>query len=166
MISWRDAYQRLRFSPEFRRYFGQGKLLPAYAFRPIVYPQRIIVGAAASAPPTAQNFPAGAVILGITSAAYQAQTATGAFTYEPWATEGRRDLYALQFQYSGDEQIVAGATLNADALLGSGGGTQFPPREILMPPSQALLATVQNFTVAPDLTVDIGYHCMVPRVVG
>ncbi len=169
MISWHVAYTRLKNSPEFIRYFGGPKEMPPYAFRPLHFMQRFTVGSAAESPPTNQNFPAGAIILGITAAAFQVQTAAGAFQYAPSpANPGRRDLFGLSFQYTNDELITPDGPGSAEALLGGGSDTIFPARELLIAPSQGILATVENLTVglADGLTVDIVYHSMVPRAVG
>ena len=114
--------------------------------------------------PAQQNFPSGAIVLGITAACVQAQTTTSAFQYPPSLSPGRRDLFALNFQYSGDEVITPGGPVLAEALLGSGVDTIFPAREIILPPSQSLLCTVAAFTIAPPLNVHVCYHAMVPRV--
>jgi hypothetical protein len=73
-------------------------------------------------------------------------------------------LFALSFQYSGDEVITPGGPVLAEALLGSGSDTIFPGREIIVPPSQALLCSVQSYAIAPPLNVHVVYHAMVPRV--
>ena len=173
MIRWGDAYRRLVKSKEFIRYFGQGELMPAYAFRPLTFGQRFVFAAgAATSPATNQNFPAGAIILGITSAGFLPQeAAAGSALYAPSFSWGRRDLYAINMQYTNDELITPGGPIMADALLGPGLGTIFPQRELLIAPSQGILCTVQNFTplAAADpnqFRVDVAYHTMVPRAVG
>ncbi|MGK2953679.1 MAG: hypothetical protein ACSLEZ_15020, partial [Thiobacillus sp.] len=141
MISWNAAYDRLKGNDQFSNWFGRGGAAPSSrSFRPISYAQLFAGVAAASSPgqygaqsgPTNQSFPAGAVILGITATAYQQQTVTTAFQYAPSASPGRRDLFGLLFQYTGDEQITPGSSpVAADALLGSGADTIFPQREIM-----------------------------------
>lgn len=180
MIRWREAFERCKTSIEFRRYFGTGNKPPeASDFRFLAYCQQFnavaagsVVGGAApttaiagGAPtgPALQNFPAGAIVLGITAAAQQAQTTTSAFQYAPWQSPGKRDLFALMFQYTNDEIITPGGPVLAEALLGSGEDTIFPSREIIVPPSQGLLATVQSYAIAPPLNVHIVYHSMVKR---
>lgn len=164
MIHWRDAFLRQHGSPNFQKYFG--KATPAYSFRPLHYRQRLVAIPGTTGQPQNQNFPAGAIILGITAAGFQIQTIVGAFQYAPSMSPGRRDLFGLQFQYTADELIVSGGTALADALLGSGSDTIFPAREIVVAPSQGILATVEAFNVTNNMTVDIMYHCMVPRAVG
>lgn len=173
MIKWREAYERLKGVDQFGQWFGRAGAAPAQkAFRPISYSQTFTGVAAASSAgtygtptgPSQMNFPAGAIILGITATAYQAQATTGSYQYAPSYNPGRRDLFGLLFQYTGDEQITPGATLvAADALLGSGEDTIFPQREILIAPSQSLLTTVGSMAPAPALTVTIVYHSMVLR---
>lgn len=163
MIKWRDAYLRQKESQNFRDYFGGGKVPPMALFRSLHYAQRFELTAGATNQPQLQNFPQGAIILGITAAAYQAQTTTGAFTYAPSMSPGRRDLFALSFQYTGDELITPGGPVNAEALLGGGSGTDFPARELVIAPSQGVLTTVENLTVAPNLKVHVVFHAMVLR---
>lgn len=182
MIRWREAFERLKDSREFHNYFGKGKAagMKITDFRYLAYCQQfnnVLAGTVAGgATPTSavtggqpsgpalQNFPSGGVIIGITAAAQQAQTTTNAFQYAPWASPGKRDLFALAFQYTNDEIITPGGPVLAEALLGSGEDTIFPAREIVVPPSQGLLATVQSYAIAPPLNVHIVYHTMVPRV--
>lgn len=170
MIKWREAYERIRGLKEFNQWFGG---LPMNGFRFLAYSQPFVGVAAASTPgvlgatsgPTLMTFPAGAVILGVTAAAYQEQTASGTFTYAPSLSPGRRDLFAMSLQYTNDEQITPNGLTMAEALLGSGGDTIFPGKELLIPPSQGLLCAVASYAPAPTLTVQVVYHCMVPRMV-
>jgi hypothetical protein len=179
MIRWREAFERSRESADFRKYFKG--FLKMSDFRYIAYVQQfnnvtagtVTGGATPTSPvtpgtavgPVLQTFPAGGIILGITASAVQPQTTTSAFQYAPSNSPGRRDLFALSFQYSGDELITPGGPVIADALLGSGEDTIFPAREIIAPPSQGLLCTVQSFTIAPPMNVHVVYHTMVPKVV-
>lgn len=180
MIRWREAFERCKDSQEFKSYFARGKAVKITDFRYIAYGQQFnsvaagsVTGGAtpssaitpgAQSGPSQQNFPSGAIILGITAAAVQAQTTTSAFQYAPSQNPGRRDLFALAFQYSGDEVITPGGPVLAEALLGSGSDTIFPGREIVVPPSQSILCTVQSYTISPPLNVHVVYHAMVPRV--
>lgn len=174
MVKWREAYERIRGTPEFAKYFG--KQLPMGGFRFLAYSQ-LFTGVAASGTagtygatsgPTQQNFPSGAVILGITAAGFAVQQAAGVANYAPSQSAGRRDLFGLSIQYTGDEQITPNGMTLAEALLGSGYDTIFPAKEILMPPSKGLLvstALLSGATVGA-MTVQVVYHCMVPRAVG
>lgn len=177
MITWDRAYARLARSPDFSRYFGGGPgvVPPMQNFRYIAYTQQLgpcagvaspVGGFGAIAGPSQQNFPAGAVILGISATAFQEQTTTTSYQYAPWAAPGRRDLFGLSFSYTNDEVITPGGPILANALLGDGDDTVFPGKELLIPPSQGLLATAAAFTVPPSLYVHIVYHAMVPRAVG
>lgn len=180
MIPWKQAFDRLQGSEEFQSYFSKGRSLQMADFRYIGYCQQfnnvtagsVTGGATPSTPltpgaqigPALQLFPQGAIILGITAAGVQPQTTTSAFTYAPSASPGRRDLFALNFQYTGDEVITPGGPVLAEALLGSGEDTIFPGREIIVPPSQGILCAVQSYAVAPAMNVHIVYHSMVLRV--
>lgn len=175
MITWRAAFERQKASPDFIDIFG--KDVQMHDFRNIVYGQlfdnvtagSVTGGATPSTSitpgqeqgPDLQNFPQGAVILGITAACVQAQTTTSAFTYAPSYNPGRRDLFALSFKYTADEELTPGGPILAEALLGSGSDTIYPGREIIVSPSQGLTATVQSYTIDPPLNVHICYHCMV-----
>ena len=180
MIRWREAFERCKDSREFNSYFAKGRKLQVSDFRYIAYCQQfnnvtagtVVGGASPTSPvtpgtasgPALQNFPNGGIVLGITAAAVQAQTVTSAFQYAPSNNSGRRDLFALNFQYTNDEVITPGGPIIADALLGSGEDTIFPAREIIIPPSQGILTTAQSYTINPPLNVHVVYHTMVPRV--
>lgn len=178
MIKWREAYERQKLAPDFGRYFGggPGKVPPMHAFRYIAYSLLLgpclgnaspVSGFGQPVGPSQQNFPAGAVILGISSTAFQEQVGDNtAYQYAPFSAPGRRDLYGLAFSYTNDENITPNGLTLANALLGDGDDTVFPGRELLIPPSQGLLCTAASFTVAPSLYVQIVFHSMVPRAVG
>lgn len=171
MIKWREAYERIKDLPQFIQYFK--KALPMGDFRFLAYSQRFdaVPGAATAGVlgipvgPLAQNFPSGAVILGITAAGYQEQQSAAAASYPPSLSAGRRDLFALSFQYSGTEQLTANGLTMAEPLLGSGYDTIFPAKELLIPPSQAILCAVATLSPSslPAISVVVVYHCMVPR---
>lgn len=161
--------------PEFSQWFG-GRLLPMGAFRYLAYSQQF-VGVAGSGTagvfgtqsgPLTQNFPSGAVILGISASAYEAQQAHAAADYAPSFSPGRRDLFGISFQYTNDEQITPNGLTMAEALLGSGSENIFPAKELLIPPSQAILCAVAALvpSTLPNLTINVVYHCMVPRSAG
>lgn len=182
MIRWREAFERCKESSEFRKYFGVGRAagMKISDFRYLAYCQAFnsvaagtVTGGAspttsitAGQPsgPSLQTFPTGGIILGITAAAQQAQTTTNSFQYAPWSSPGKRDLFALSFQYTNDEVITPGGPVLAEALLGGGIDTIFPAREIVIPPSQGLLCTVQSYAISPPLNVHVVYHTMVPKV--
>lgn len=178
MIKWREAYERLRPTDAFKAYFNN---LAPTDFRFIVFSNATLAAtpltpsaaAAGGTPgtsvgPIQQNFPSGAVILGVTAAAYQAQQAAAAPNppYAPSASDGRRDLFALAFQYTSDEQLTANGLTIAEALLGGGMDTIFPARELLIPPSQSILITAASLvaTGGQNLFANVAFHCMVPRM--
>lgn len=175
MIKWREAYDRLKDTKEFTQYFG--RLLPMGAFRFLAYSLRFegITGTSTAGTitpggtvgPTSQNFPSGAVVLGITAGAYEAQQLNNAavLAVAPSYSAGRRDLFALAFQYTNDEQITPNGLTMAEPLLGSGYDTIFPGKELLVPPSQAILVTVASLSpnTNPPLNVHVVFHTMVPR---
>ncbi len=181
MIRWREAFERCRNSKEFQSYFSFGRALEMSDFAYKGYAQQfndvlagtVTGGGTPSTPvtpgtpvgPVLQNFPAGGIILGITGSAILPQTTTGSFTYAPSYSPGRRDLFALSFQYTGNELITPGGPVLAEALLGSGEDTIFPAREIIVPPSQGLLATVAGYQITVPMNVHLVYHTMVPRIV-
>jgi len=168
MIRWREAYERISKTDKFRGAFGGQKSAEAFRFMSLA--QQFTSVAATSTPgtygtpngPTMQSFPSGAVVLGITAAAMQAQTTAGAFQYAPSYSPGRRDLFGLSFSYT-DEQLTVGGLIQAESLLGSGEDTIFPAKELMMGQNQGLLCSVASLTVAPTLSVTVVYHCMVPR---
>lgn len=169
MLTYERAYSQVSKSRLFKSIFGVNA--PPEAFREIQYTQTFVGVAASGTPgtygansgPTLQTFPSGAIVQGITAAAYQAQTTTGSFAYGPSFTLGRRDLFGLSFAYTNDELITANGLTMAEALLGSGMDTIFPCKALLIPPSQGILCTVASLAPAPDLTVVVVYHCSVPR---
>lgn len=175
MVKWKEAYDRLKDVPEFASASGYfGKLLPMAAFRFMAFSQRFdsVPGAATAGVigtptgPTLQSFPAGAVVLGITAAAFEAQQLDNSgVVYAPSFSSGRRDLFALSFQYTNDEQITPNGLTLAEPLLGSGYDTIFPGKELLIPPSQGILCAVASLvpSTSPVLSISVVYHTMVPR---
>ncbi len=172
MLTYERAYSQVSKSRLFKSIFGGN--MPPEAFREIQYSQTFTGVAATSSPgtygtpsgPTLQTFPSGAIVQGITAAAYQAQITTGSFTYAPTFTPGRRDIFGVSFSYTNDELITANGLTLADALLGSGSDTIFPCKALLIPPSQGILCTVASVAPSPNLMVTVVYHCAVPRAAG
>lgn len=168
MIRWREAYERASKNNHFRASFGGQASIDAFRF--IAYSQLFSSVAATgttgvygtASGPTLQAFPSGAIVLGITAAAMQAQTVTTAYQYAPSFSPGRRDLFGLSFAYN-DESLTPGGPIMAEALLGSGQDTIFPGKELVMGQNQGLLTSVASLSVAPTLSVTVVYHCMVPR---
>jgi hypothetical protein len=189
MIRWEVAFRRAQ---DAGHSLVKGKKITD--FRPLHYTQSFVnIAAGTTSAATQQNFPGGAFVLGISASAalpviikpdqYYADGAAAPLDSTidrlKTTTAGNRDLFALDFQYTNDEQLVPGGPAMADALLGSGRGTEFPARELIVDPSQGILARVQNLIAtqlisggaAPaglqfPLTVHIIYKSMVPRAVG
>lgn len=188
MINWDLAWRRqvAGSNP-----FVQGK--KQCDFRPIVYNQSFAtIAIGQSSGILLQTFPGGAFVLGIAASArfprivkkdqYYADGAAApldsTFDRQPSCTPGNRDMFSLNFQYTNDENITPGGPALAEALLGSGGNTQFPHREIVIDPSQGILCQCRNDVTLVDiagtalanavfsLTVNVEYFCMVPRLAG
>ncbi len=126
-------------------------------FRPLVYTQ--IHTPASGGTPTAfvgQKFPGGAIILGITASAY---VPTAAATGQG---NRNRQLFLIDFQYTGGEALVVDGPVMADALLGGGENDVFPLRELVIAPNQQINCRVANITTG-SLTVHVAYHCLVYR---
>jgi len=194
MISWDLAWKR---SSEARARYPWLLNKKQSDFRSMVYNLRFSdVAPGTVNGPTLQTFPAGAFVLEIQAAAFHPLIvkenqyyADGAaspqdVTYDrgPTPTPGNRDLFSIDVQYTNDEIITAGGPIIAAALMGAGDTSQFPPREIVIDPSQGLLVRAKNeitFALidgsdAPEgetsitlpLTIDVVFKCMVPRAAG
>lgn len=189
MIRWETAWRR---AYEAKHPFVVNKKITD--FRPIHYNQifsNIAAGTTTAA--TLRDFPGGAFVLGITASAVIPVVLKADQYYADGAaapldstidrlksnTPGNRDLFALDFSYTNDEQLTPGGPIMADALLGSGRGTEFPARELMIDPAQGILARAQNLITTQlvsgaaaaagvqfPMTVHVCYKCMVPRAVG
>ena len=104
---------------------------------------------------TPQAFANGAIILGITAAACVPNSAT-------LPTGNNRQAFKVDFSYTGGEALVVGGPVFADALLGGGDQNIFPLKELILAPTQAILARVANMT-SGLLSVGIAYHCLTYR---
>lgn len=148
MVTIQAAWARLRKMRAFAK-------MREIDFRPITYFQLFaaITGQATTAA-TAQNFPGGAVILGI--------AASGFLNNVGIASQGNRNRqsFGLNFSYTNNETLTPGGPGSADALLGGGEANIFPPRELIVSPNQAITCAVQNFTNAA-MTVHVAYHCLI-----
>lgn len=153
MISPSAAWQRLQRIPMFR-----GMQLDQ--FRPITYGALYSVAGSSTAGPTRQDFPGGAIILGVSAAAVGFDSGN-ADAFDPAATASRSS-FALSFSYSNDEQLTPGGPHIAEALLGGGDQTQYPPREIVVAPSQGINVTVQNLT-STQIRISVCWHALVWR---
>lgn len=198
MIRWEAAYRRA-FDAKHPLLFvggpaGGGRVRGMTDFRSLHYVQPFTnVAMGVTTGYQLQSFPAGAFVLGIAAAAtfnrvvkadqYYADGATApldsTFDRIPSSTPGNRDLFALDFNFTQDESITPNGPALAEALLGSGGGTEFPAREIVVDPSQGILCRVQSLLgvqlisgaagatgIAVPMRVHVVYKCMVPRAVG
>lgn len=228
MIAWSDAYRRtVAESTDFRLLFGRMFRIDEfryYAF-PLKFEalQPALLAAAANDPNSGDmedtvdgiaapgvnlvpgeaaesliDFPAGAIIIGITAAGIlpqriaTADETPAAFAYGPSRNPGKRDLFMLDLEYADTSPITAGNPIPslsisptdsvntappilADALCGGGRGDIMPARELLITPGLGILARVRSMVLpnapidegynAPNLSVHIVFHCMVPGVV-
>lgn len=150
MINATQALQRLKRLAAFRD-------MEPTDFRSALYGQ--IFTPAAGGTPTAnqlQQFPGGAIILGITASAFVPGVG-------PTGQGGRnRQLFSIDFAYSNNEALLIGGPLLADAVLGGGDADVFPPTELVMAPNQSLNCRVANLTTG-SLTVHVVYHTLVYR---
>lgn len=153
MISPSAAWQRLQRIAMFK-----GTELKD--FRPISYGALYSIAGASSAGPVRQDFPGGAIILGV-SAASVGFDGGNADAFDAAAT-GSRSSFALAFSYTNDEQLTPGGPHIAEALLGGGDQTIYPPREIVVAPSQGINVTVQNLT-STQIKISLVWHCLVWR---
>jgi hypothetical protein len=101
-------------------------------------------------------FPNGGVILRIAS---DAMIPGG-------ATANNRSLYALDFQYNGGEALVIDGPILASALLGGDNDTQFPAKEIIVNPTQAISCRAQNRAGISGMVVHVAYHVAIDRYAG
>lgn len=148
MISIERAWPRIRELPQFKTF----KLSD---FRTLTFGQQFTVGNAATVGPTTQNFPGGAIILGIAASGTPSAAGAGdAFL--------QRKGFGLTFGYTNGESLTPGGPIMADALMGGGDGTVWPTKEIVVAPNQGIQATVVNFLSTSTL-VHIAYHCLVWR---
>lgn len=191
MQTWGEAYRRLRAQRKFTNFFGHMGRVPGpndFVFRAFCMRFETVTGAVDDdqAPvfgPQVLTFDKGAIVLGVTSGAYQFTQPMRAV--EPSPTPGRRDTYMVSLRYTEDEKITpdqnimdpAGSTLlsspaflQADALQGNGIKDEFA-RELMVPPSQGISVSVQSLQPSqdtededvPPLTVHVVFHVVVPR---
>lgn len=192
MQTWGNAYARLREQSRFLAWFGINGRLPGpndftYRAYNLVFSDVLGreggVGANTQAPvfgPVTQIFNKGAVILAITSGAYQDQPPINTIMPIPASpTPARRDLYKIFLEYTDAENVnppgptfssTTGAVANqegrvsADALMGEGQKDEFP-RDLLVPPSTGFVVKVQSFLnqSRPNLFIHVVFHCVVPK---
>jgi len=148
MISIERAWPRIRELPQFKNFRLSD-------FRTLTFGQQFTVASSATVGPTTQNFPGGAIILGISASATPSV---------PVAGDGflQRKGFGITFGYTNGESLTPGGPIAADALMGGGDGTIWPTKEIVVAPNQGIQATVLNFLTTATL-VQIAYHCLVWR---
>lgn len=206
MQTWTSTYRRLRGDRRFVAWFGHKGRIPGpndFVYRAFNLAFSGVTGftggleVPANDPdagplfgPSIQIFDKGAVILGITSAAYQAQHIPvggdpPGVAIEPSTTPGRRDTFRLYFQFTDGEKITPDisvmtptdgvfsnqvASNNADALTGEGQKDIFPC-DLLVAPSTGFIVQVKSLQpelFQPDehnepLFIHVVFHCVVPR---
>lgn len=152
MLNASQVYQRVRKLAAFAQ-------MAESDFRGAYYGQTFTPAAGVLTPMVARPFPSGAIILGIGASAHvPGVAATG--------QSGRnRQLFRINFAFTGGEALVIDGPVMADALLGGGDSDIFPARELVVVPTQIINCQVQNLTTGA-LTVDVVYHCLVYRSVG
>jgi hypothetical protein len=110
--------------------------------------------------PTGQPFAAGAIILGVTASATPVTQPA-----QPFLTGRQR--FQLAINYTQSDALTTSGTGqtglgNADAVLGGGDDTIFPPKFLYFPPQQSAFTTVANLTTEA-LRITISYHALVWR---
>ncbi len=105
-----------------------------------------------------QNFPNGAIILGICgAAALLAQAATPALS-------SGLGMFALQMQFQQQRSVIGQVAGIASSVFGVY-NDQFPAVELLVPTNGILLYTFENLT-SSTISITIAHHCLVPVNVG
>lgn len=214
MVPWNAAYHRVTRGRELRRLFGRN--IPKWQWTPIVtvakfnaVPPALLsdgtdinvgdaaVTAATIAAPTTNivpsntrrrlvSFPGGALVLGITSCGTAPQRDTGGFTYGPTWHPGSRDLYNLDFRYTGNKAIFGRKDVPSRTVDANSPFNQAPPfmadpsshsgikgqilgRELIVTPGQGIITFVASNLLpnaapatTPNLAVHVCFHCMVP----
>lgn len=149
MLNAQQVWHRLRQLPAF-------KGMAETDFRPLVYVQTFTPAAGATTANAPQDFPGGAIVLGVSASAYVPGVGAG-------GQSGRnRQLFGINFTYNNNEALTPGGPIVADALMGGGDADLFPARELVLAPNQRILCQVSNLTTG-DLTVQVAYHCLVYR---
>lgn len=148
MISIERAWPRVRAFPQFRNF-------QLSDFRTMTFGQSFTVAGSAVVGPTTQNFPGGAIILGVTADATQS-AAGGLDNFL------NRKSFGITLNYTNGESLTPGGPIIASALLGDGDGTVWPTKEIVVAPNQGIQATITNFS-STSLLITLAYHALVWR---
>jgi hypothetical protein len=144
------AWERIKGLPMFAR-------MKLSDFRPIVFPLvQTAVASLNSVGPLRRDFPGGAIILGVTGSAIQNGAA-----FAPGGTTGRQ-AFSATMAYTNDEQIVPSDLLMCESLLGTAAECEFPPREIVVAPTQGINVQLRNLTTTV-IDIHLGFHCLVWR---
>lgn len=136
----------------------KGKSLTDFRF--LQFPQIITVGGSpdfntlTQVGPLGQPFPGGAICIAIATSCTPAGQ-----PINPWLRA--RERYELQLSYTTNEQLMT-AFGQADAAMGGGQWTEFPGKELWLPPQQQIQAIVRNLT-PETIRITIAYGCLVWR---
>jgi len=106
-----------------------------------------------------RQFPNGAIILMIAASASVDPGEGGGADAQ---AGNNRNLFKIDFSYTGGEALVIDGPVLADALMGGGDLSHFPAKELVIKENQNLNCRVQNMA-AQEMTVDVAYHCLVYR---
>ena len=152
MINWNLAWARLKRLPQFKQ-------MSESDFRPLTYVQTFTPSnSGAVTGNQSQQFPGGAIILGISASAFIPSVAGDA-----QGSGGRnRNLFLINLTFSNNESLTPGGPVLADALMGGGDADQYPARELVLAPNQIINCQVAQVTTG-QLTVHVCYHTMVYR---
>lgn len=149
MLDLERVWQRVSQAPALR-----GRNISDFIYQGLVLNLSLTTGAVASN--QTQNFPSGAIILGVGAAAQVASQAATQ-TYRPGL-----DLFSVAIDYqTGGRSIVGTAQGIGSAVFGPY-GDQFPRKEILVPTNATLVYSVTNLTTS-TITVSFVHHCLVPN---
>jgi hypothetical protein len=144
MLSAREVWARVKTLSAFSK-------LSEFDFRPVYYVQKFQVAASTITGWAAQEFPNGAIIIGITAAQPNA------------AAANNRTTFGIDFQFSNTDAIVVGGPVCADTLLGGGELDLFPAREIIISPGNKVNARIENYSNASAISVHVTYHALTYR---
>jgi hypothetical protein len=137
--------------------------VPAYSkmgphdFRPSVYNQTFdSVGSGVTAVGN-QTFQGGAIIVRVDGYAYIPGVAAAG-----GQSPNNRQLFGAHFAYSNGDILTPGGPVPAEALFGPN-GDRFPLRELIIQPTQLIIASVQNLSTTA-LNIRLTYHTLSYRL--
>jgi len=73
------------------------------------------------------------------------------------------DMVAIEMEYANNERIISGGRVIASAVFGNGQYSEYPVKELVVPPNQTVLTTFENLATTP-IFVTITFDCLVPRL--